>query len=218
MKFYCNELSLVVCFTRITVNVPRIVINCLGNIASGCGWLQQPCHAGAGLCDGGHLWLRQNSAAMSSQRWHVRRHGIYGCGRIIHLNMKTRHCISGWIRVVLSGLWCTTPHSHLMTTPPPLAVMADRNPPSPKRQGDASILLQINEATIVLQQVYAPQWNREGLRAILRIGATPISHRQNKHRWRFLLAKPLKVSCSFLSWFLAEDAKSHQWTNARRDW
>jgi hypothetical protein len=27
-KFYCNELSLVVCFTRITVNVPRIVINC----------------------------------------------------------------------------------------------------------------------------------------------------------------------------------------------
>ena len=40
MKFYGNELSLVVCFTRITVNVPRIVINCLGDIASGCGWLQ----------------------------------------------------------------------------------------------------------------------------------------------------------------------------------
>ena len=30
MKFYYNELSLVVCFTRITVNVPRIVINCFG--------------------------------------------------------------------------------------------------------------------------------------------------------------------------------------------
>jgi hypothetical protein len=29
-KFYYNELSLVICFTRITVNVPRIVINCLG--------------------------------------------------------------------------------------------------------------------------------------------------------------------------------------------
>ena len=42
--------------------------------------LQQPCHASIGLCDGGHLWLRQNSAAMSSPRWHVRRHGIYGCG------------------------------------------------------------------------------------------------------------------------------------------
>jgi len=28
------------------------------------------------------LWLWQNSAAMSSPRWHVRRHGIYGCGRI----------------------------------------------------------------------------------------------------------------------------------------
>jgi hypothetical protein len=27
-------------FTRITVNVPRIVINCLGDIASGCRWLQ----------------------------------------------------------------------------------------------------------------------------------------------------------------------------------
>ena len=33
-KFYCNELSLVVCFTRITVNVPRIVINCFGDITS----------------------------------------------------------------------------------------------------------------------------------------------------------------------------------------
>ena len=24
----------------------------------GCGKIQQPCHANAGLCDGGHLWLR----------------------------------------------------------------------------------------------------------------------------------------------------------------
>ena len=52
----------------------------LGDIASGCGWLQQPCRADADRCGGGHLWLRQNSAAMSSPRWHVRRHGIYGCG------------------------------------------------------------------------------------------------------------------------------------------
>ncbi len=40
-----HKLSLIVCFTRISINVPRIVINCLGDIASGCGWLQQPCHA-----------------------------------------------------------------------------------------------------------------------------------------------------------------------------
>ena len=65
MKFYCNELSIVVCFTRITVNVPRIVINCLGNIASGCGWLQQPCHADTGLCGGGHLWLRYTGSRPS---------------------------------------------------------------------------------------------------------------------------------------------------------
>ena len=73
-KFYCNELSLVVCFTRITVNVPRIVINCFGDIASGCRWLQQPCHACMGLCGGGHLWLRPII--------------------VIRLSMKTRHCIS----------------------------------------------------------------------------------------------------------------------------
>ena len=35
-----------------------------------------------GLCVGGHLWRRRNSAAMSSPRWHVRRHGIYGCGHL----------------------------------------------------------------------------------------------------------------------------------------
>ena len=55
-KFYYNELSLVVCFTRIAVNVPRIVINCLGDIASGCRWLQQPCHACMGRCGCGHLF------------------------------------------------------------------------------------------------------------------------------------------------------------------
>ena len=65
MKFYCNELSLVVCFTRITVNVPRIVINCFWGIALGCGWLQQPCHADAGLCAGGHLWLRHTGICPS---------------------------------------------------------------------------------------------------------------------------------------------------------
>ena len=52
-----HELSLIVCFTRISINVPRIVINCFGDIASGCGWLQQPCHADVGLCSGGHLLL-----------------------------------------------------------------------------------------------------------------------------------------------------------------
>ena len=33
--------------------------------------------------------------------------GIYGCGiqESAHLNIKTRHCISGWGRVVPSGLW-----------------------------------------------------------------------------------------------------------------
>jgi hypothetical protein len=80
-KFYYNELSLVVCFTRIAVNVPRIVINCLGDIASGCRWLQQPCHACMGLCGGGHLWLRPII--------------------VIRLIMKTRHCISGCGRVNL---------------------------------------------------------------------------------------------------------------------
>ena len=73
-KFYYNELPLVGCFTRITVNVPRIVINCFGDIASGCRWLQQPCHACMGLCGGGHLWLRPII--------------------VIRLSMKTRHCIS----------------------------------------------------------------------------------------------------------------------------
>ena len=33
---------------------------------------KQPCHADVGLCDGGHLWLRQSSAAMSCRRWLVR--------------------------------------------------------------------------------------------------------------------------------------------------
>ena len=45
MKFYYNELSLVVCFTRISINVPRIVINCFGDIVLWRGGVQQPCHA-----------------------------------------------------------------------------------------------------------------------------------------------------------------------------
>jgi hypothetical protein len=48
---------------------------------------QQPCHADVGLCDGGHLWL-----------WHT---------GLAHLNMKTRHCISGCGRVVPWGLGLT---------------------------------------------------------------------------------------------------------------
>ena len=53
--------------------------------------------------------------------------GIYGCGiqESALLNMKTRHCISGCVRVVPSGLWCSTPHSHGTTMPSPHAVIAD---------------------------------------------------------------------------------------------
>ena len=36
-KIYCNELSLVGCFTRITVNVPQIIIICFWGIVLGCG-------------------------------------------------------------------------------------------------------------------------------------------------------------------------------------
>ena len=68
-KFYCNELSLVVCFTRITVNVPRIVINCLGVIASGCGWFQQPCLAYADRRAGGHLFFRPFPLMGKEQRF-----------------------------------------------------------------------------------------------------------------------------------------------------
>ena len=61
-KFYCNEMSLVGCFTRITVNVPRIVINWFWGIVSWCGWLQQPCHPHAGMCGG----MGSMAAAVSS--------------------------------------------------------------------------------------------------------------------------------------------------------
>ena len=44
-KFYYNELPLVGCFTRISINVPRIVINCFGDIVLWRGGVQQPCHA-----------------------------------------------------------------------------------------------------------------------------------------------------------------------------
>ena len=80
-KIYCNELSLVVCFTRISINVPRIVINCFWGIESGCGWLQQPCHADVCL----YLWLRPSSSSL-------------------HRYIKARLCLSGYDRVVLSGL------------------------------------------------------------------------------------------------------------------
>ena len=63
-----HELSLIGCFTRIAINVPRIVINCFEDIASGCGWLQQPCHADVGLRDGGHLWLRQTGIRPSQYK------------------------------------------------------------------------------------------------------------------------------------------------------
>ena len=58
MKFCCNELSLFVCFTRIAINVPRIVINCFGRYCIMVGWFQQPCLAYVDRCDSGHLWLR----------------------------------------------------------------------------------------------------------------------------------------------------------------
>ena len=79
-----HELSLIVCFTRIAINVPQIVINCLGIL-----------HQGA---DG------SNSHAMPAVACAVE--GIYGCGiqESALLNMKTRHCISGCGGVVHSGL------------------------------------------------------------------------------------------------------------------
>ena len=85
MKFYGNELSLVVCFTRIAINVPRIVINCFGDITSGGGMVP---------------------AAMSCQRGQVR---WWASMAAAHRNpsvfiMKTRHCISGCGRVIHSGL------------------------------------------------------------------------------------------------------------------
>ena len=59
---------------------------------------QQPCHA---------LPLIPRPSGTPLKR---ERAGIYGCGihGSAHLNMKTRHCISGCDRVVLSGLWLCT--------------------------------------------------------------------------------------------------------------
>ena len=109
-----HELPLIVCFTRIAINVPRIVINCFGVL-----------YQGADV---------SNSHVLPTQTGAVA--GIYGCGiqESALLNIKTRHCISGCGGAVPSGLRCTTPHSHLMTTPTPLAVIADlnRNPLSGK--------------------------------------------------------------------------------------
>ena len=51
---------------------------------------------------------------------------------VIRLIMKTRHCISGCVRVVHSGLWCT--HSHETTMPAPLTVIAGPDPRSPSPQ------------------------------------------------------------------------------------
>ena len=81
-------------FTRITINVPQIVINCFWDIASWCRVTPaamscppfNPPPFGHPLKKGkgGHLWL------------------LPIC--IIHRNMKTRHYISGCGGVVLSGL------------------------------------------------------------------------------------------------------------------
>ena len=62
MKFYGNELSLVICFTRITVNVPRIVINCFGLLHQGADVSSShvmPAWIGvlAGICGCGFLVL-----------------------------------------------------------------------------------------------------------------------------------------------------------------
>ena len=81
--------------------------------------------------------LRLSSHVMPA--WTGALAGIYGYGiqESAHLNIKTRHYISGCGRVVLSGLgWATrTIHSRGTTTPPPLAVMADKDPPSPTLLG-----------------------------------------------------------------------------------
>ena len=79
-----HELSLIVCFTRIAINVPRIVINCF--------WVL---YQGADVSNS-HV-LPAQACAMA---------GICGCGKLESalLNIKTRHCISGCNRVVPLGL------------------------------------------------------------------------------------------------------------------
>ena len=58
-KFYYNELSLIVCFTRIAINVSRIVINCFWGIL----------HQGA-----------EGSSSHVMPTLACARVGIYGCG------------------------------------------------------------------------------------------------------------------------------------------
>ena len=63
------------------------------------GVLQQPCHRSES---------QASSHVMPTQVCVMA--GIYGCGiqESAHLNMKTRHCISGWGGVVPLGLWLDT--------------------------------------------------------------------------------------------------------------
>ena len=70
----------------------------LGDIASGCGWLQQPCHADVGLGDSGHLLLHAGVPLRSTTC--LKTHRPYGAGLPHHTPSRQR------------------------TTPPPLAVMA----------------------------------------------------------------------------------------------
>ena len=117
-----HELSLIVCFTRITINVPRIVINCFGVLYQGADGYSShvmplvffsltektrtmPKPFG---CFG---WVRLeivlggfSSHVMPAQACALA--GIYGCGILESacLNIKTRHCISGCGGAVLSGL------------------------------------------------------------------------------------------------------------------
>ena len=81
----------------------------LGDIASGCGWLQQPGHADVGLGDSGHLLLHAGVPLRSTTC--LKTHRPYGAGLPHHTPSRQR------------------------TTPPPLAVMADKDPPSPTPLG-----------------------------------------------------------------------------------
>ena len=105
----------------------RVMPTRIGAVAGiyGCGRIQQPCHPHAGLCGGlGSmaaaprnlpilLWKPDiayrgvvGSSGNVMPTWACALAGIYGCGILVsaRLNMKTRHCISGCGRVVLSGL------------------------------------------------------------------------------------------------------------------
>lgn len=155
MKFYGNELSLVVCFTRITVNVPRIVINCFGLLHQG-GMVPTAMSCQRGLV----RWLASvvSCPFVLKQKDQKFKADIMGPP---HLATAPPPCRPG--PRARPGWSLAFPHtrsvvvaSFLNGTPSPLAVIAGPDPRSPKRQGDTSILLQINETTNVLQQVYAP--------------------------------------------------------------